>query len=189
VLQQACRQLRRWLDAGLQLPRLAVNLSPRQFELTVPPLVEQVRELLERYRLPRELLELEITESCILPVRGVSDQVRELADLGVLLALDDFGTGYSSLSALNRLPLHKLKIDRSFIQHLVGSESARTIVRTALAMGRGLGLEVLAEGLETPGQLEVLESLGCDAYQGYWFSPPLEVDAFTALISKTLGPG
>lgn len=189
VLQQACRQLRRWLDAGLQLPRLAVNLSPRQFELTVPPLVEQVRELLECYRLPRELLELEITESCILPVRGVSDQVRELADLGVLLALDDFGTGYSSLSALNRLPLHKLKIDRSFIQHLVGSESARTIVRTALAMGRGLGLEVLAEGLETPGQLEVLESLGCDAYQGYWFSPPLEVDAFTALISKTLGPG
>jgi EAL domain-containing protein (putative c-di-GMP-specific phosphodiesterase class I) len=105
------------------------------------------------------------------------------------MALDDFGTGYSSLSALNRLPLHKLKIDRSFIQHLVSSDSARTIVRTALAMGRGLGLEVLAEGLETLGQLEVLESLGCDAYQGYWFSPPLEVDAFTALMDKTLRSG
>lgn len=189
VLEQACGQLRRWLDTGLKPPRLAVNLSPRQFEATVPPLVEQVRGLLERYCLPRELLELEITEGCILPAHGVSAQVRELADLGVLMALDDFGTGYSSLSALNRLPLHKLKIDRSFIHHLVSSESARTIVRTALAMGRGLGLEVLAEGLETPGQLEVLESLGCDAYQGYWFSPPLEVDDFTALMDKTLRSG
>lgn len=185
VLQQACRQLRLWLDTDLQPPRLAVNLSPRQFEVTVPPLVEQVRVLLERYQLPRDLLELEITESCILPAQGVSAQVKALADLGVLLALDDFGTGYSSLSALNRLPLHKLKIDRSFIQHLVGSDSARTIVRTALAMGRGLGLEVLAEGLETSGQLEVLQSLGCDAYQGYWFSPPLEVDAFTALMASS----
>jgi EAL domain-containing protein (putative c-di-GMP-specific phosphodiesterase class I) len=182
VLDEACRQLRCWLDAGLEPPRLAVNLSPRQFELTVPPLVDQVTALLERYRLPPGLLELEITETCILPVAGVTAQVQDLAALGVWLALDDFGTGYSSLSVLNRLPLHKLKIDRSFIQHLESSDSARTIARTALAMGRGLGLETLAEGLETQGQLAVLEALGCDAYQGRWFSDPLEAEAFEALL-------
>ena len=182
VLEEACRQLRAWLDAGLQIPRLAVNLSPRQFELTLPPLVDQVTALLARHRLPAGLLELEITETCILPAAGVTAQVQDLAALGVRLALDDFGTGYSSLSVLNRPPLHKLKIDRSFIQHLETSDSARTIVRTALAMGRGLGLETLAEGLETAGQLAVLEALGCDAYQGYWFSRPLEVEAFEALL-------
>lgn len=182
VLEEACRQLRAWLDAGLQIPRLAVNLSPRQFELTLPPLVDQVTALLARHRLPAGVLELEITETCILPVAGVTAQVQDLAALGVRLSLDDFGTGYSSLSMLNRLPLHKLKIDRSFIQHLETSDSARTIVRTALAMGRGLGLETLAEGVETAGQLAVLEALGCDAYQGYWFSRPLEVEAFEALL-------
>lgn len=182
VLEEACRQLRAWLDAGLQVPRLAVNLSPRQFEFTLPPLVDQVIALLKRYRLPAGVLELEITETCILPVAGVTAAVQDLAALGVRLALDDFGTGYSSLSVLNRLPLHKLKIDRSFIQHLETSDSARTIVRTALAMGRGLGLETLAEGLETAGQLAVLEALGCDAYQGFWFSHPLEVEAFAALL-------
>ena len=85
---------------------------------------------------------------------------------------------------LNRLSIHRIKIDRSFIEHLETRESARTIVRTALAMGRGLGLETLAEGVETAGQLEVLELLGCDVYQGYWFSRPLELEAFTALLPR-----
>ena len=182
VLEEACRQLRVWLDAGLRPPRLAVNLSPRQFELTLPPLVDQVATLLERHGLEPAQLELEITESCILPVAGVITQVQQLAAMGLQLALDDFGTGYSSLAVLNRLEIHKLKIDRSFIELLESSESARTIVRTALAMGRGLGLETLAEGVETAGQLEILESLGCDAYQGYLFSRPLEAEAFAALL-------
>ena len=184
VLEQACRQLRRWLDAGLRPPRLAVNLSPRQFELTVPSLLEQVADLLERYSLPADLLELEITESCILPMAGVIGQVQQLGAMGVQVALDDFGTGYSSLAVLHRLTIHKLKIDRSFVEQLERSDSARTIVRTALAMGRGLGLETLAEGVETAGQLEVLEALGCDTYQGYWFSRPLELEVFTALLPR-----
>ena len=184
VLEQACRQLRAWLDAGLRPPRLAVNLSARQFELTVPPLPDQVSALLARYALPPEQLELEITESCIVPMAGVTAQVQQLAELGVQVALDDFGTGYSSLAVLNRLAIQKLKIDRSFIEHLETSESARTLVRTALAMGRGLGLETLAEGVETAAQLEVLEALGCDAYQGYWFSRPLEAEAFAALLPQ-----
>ena len=184
VLEEACRQLRSWLDAGLRPPRLAVNLSARQFELTVPSLPEQVSALLARYALPPEQLELEITESCIVPMAGVTVQVQELAELGVQVALDDFGTGYSSLAVLNRLAIQKLKIDRSFIEHLETSEPARTLVRTALAMGRGLGLETLAEGVETAAQLEVLEALGCDAYQGYWFSRPLEAEAFAALLLR-----
>lgn len=184
VLEEACRQLRAWLDAGLRPPRLAVNLSARQFELTVPPLPDQVSALLARYALPPEQLELEITESCIVPMAGVTAQVQQLAELGVQVALDDFGTGYSSLAVLNRLAIQKLKIDRSFIEHLETSDSARTLVRTALAMGRGLGLETLAEGVETAAQLEVLEALGCDAYQGYWFSRPLEAGAFAALLPQ-----
>ncbi|MFM2079982.1 MAG: hypothetical protein RLZZ589_747 [Cyanobacteriota bacterium] len=184
VLEEACRQLRAWLDAGLRPPRLAVNLSARQFELTVPPLPDQVSALLARYALAPQQLELEITESCVVPMAGVTAQVQQLAALGVQVALDDFGTGYSSLAVLNRLAIHKLKIDRSFIEHLETSESARTIVRTALAMGRGLGLETLAEGVETAAQLEVLEALGCDAYQGYWFSRPLEAGAFAALLPR-----
>ncbi|MFM7651741.1 MAG: EAL domain-containing protein [Vulcanococcus sp.] len=184
VLEEACRQLRAWLDAGLRPPRLAVNLSARQFELTVPPLPDQVSALLSRYALPPEQLELEITESCIVPMAGVTAQLQQLAELGVQVALDDFGTGYSSLAVLNRLAIQKLKIDRSFIEHLETSESARTLVRTALAMGRGLGLETLAEGVETAAQLEVLEALGCDAYQGYLFSRPLEAEAFAALLPR-----
>ena len=184
VLEQACRQLRIWLDQGLRPPRLAVNLSPRQFELTVPPLQDQVREALQRHCLPAALLELEITESCVLPTAGASDEVRQLAAMGLQLALDDFGTGYSSLTVLHRLAIHKLKIDRSFIRDLETSEASRTIVRTALAMGRGLGLQTLAEGVETAGQLAVLEQLGCDLYQGYWFHRPLSAEAFAALLPR-----
>jgi EAL domain-containing protein (putative c-di-GMP-specific phosphodiesterase class I) len=182
ALEQACRQLRAWLDAGLRPPRLAVNLSPRQFELTVPTLVEQVQTLLARHRLPADLLELEITESCILPASTAIAQMQELAASGVHLALDDFGTGFSCLSTLHRLAINKLKIDRSFVEDLPNSASARTLVRTALAMGRGLELLTLAEGVETAEQLELLRQMGCDAYQGFWFSRPLEAEAFAALL-------
>jgi diguanylate cyclase (GGDEF)-like protein/PAS domain S-box-containing protein len=182
VLEQAFAQLRDWLDQGLNPPRLAVNISARQFETSSPSLAELVGLLLERHQLPPALLELEITESCILPAAGARSQMQALSALGVHLSLDDFGTGFSSLQVLNRLALNKLKIDRSFVAGLETSEASRTIVRTALAMGRGLGLSTLAEGVETLGQLQLLEQLGCDAYQGYLFSRPLEVEAFTALL-------
>lgn len=182
VLEQALVQQRRWLDQGLNPPRLAVNISPRQFEGSSPSLAELVPLLLERLRLPPELLELEITETCILPAAGARPQMQALAAFGVHLSLDDFGTGFSSLQLLHRLALNKLKIDRSFVAGLETNEASRTIVSTALAMGRGLGLITLAEGVETEGQLQWLEQLGCDAYQGYLFSRPLEVEAFTALL-------
>ena len=184
ALAQTCRQLRLWLDAGLLPPRLAVNLSPRQFELTSPSLVDQVQGLLADYCLPAELLELEITESCLLPASTALAQMQELAAIGVQLTLDDFGTGFSSLSTLHRLAIHKLKIDRSFVEDLPQSASACTLVRTALAMGRGLELLTLAEGVETAEQFAVLQQMGCDAYQGFWFSPPLEAEAFAAMLPQ-----
>lgn len=184
VLEQACAQLRDWIDQGLTPPRLAVNLSPRQFELTLPSLLDQVATLLSRYQLSPSQLELEITETCIMPKFGAVSQVQQLAAKGLTLALDDFGTGYSSLSTLYRLSLHKLKIDRAFVKELEVSFDARTIVRTALSMGRGLGLETLAEGVETAGQLEVLELLGCDTYQGFLFHRPMEAEAFADLLRQ-----
>lgn len=184
VLDAACDQQRRWLDAGLAPPPVAVNVSPRQF--TDPPqaMSELVAELLARYRLPAGMLELEITETCILPISGIGPELDRLAGLGVNLAIDDFGTGYSSLTSLHRLPLHKLKIDQSFVASLVSSEAARLIVRTAVAMGRGLGLTVLVEGVETDDQLALLETMDCDGYQGYRFDRPLEAQDFEARLRR-----
>ncbi|MEB3182827.1 MAG: EAL domain-containing protein, partial [Cyanobacteriota bacterium] len=139
------------------------------------------------YQLSPSQLELEITETCIMPKFGAVSQVQQLAAKGLTLALDDFGTGYSSLSTLYRLSLHKLKIDRAFVKELEVSFDARTIVRTALSMGRGLGLETLAEGVETVGQLEVLELLGCDTYQGFLFHRPMEAEAFADLLRQRRG--
>ena len=184
VLEQVCCDIRAWIDAGLNPPRVAVNLSARQFEATSPPLVQQVEDLLARYALQPGQLELEITESYIVPISGVMNQVKKLLSLGVQVALDDFGTGYSSLAVLNKLKINKVKIDRSFVRDLEASESSRTLVKAAIAMSAGLGLEVLAEGVETQGQLEVLESLGCDAYQGYLFSKPLEASAYRDLLGN-----
>lgn len=178
VLEAACSQQRLWLDAGLNPPPVAVNVSPRQFTPQNPGMVSMVGECLVHHALTPALLELEITESCILPISGIGPDLERLVSLGLTLAIDDFGTGFSSLSSLHRLPLHKLKIDQSFVAGLEHSEAAHLIVRTAAAMGRGLGMRVVVEGVETEGQFRILEAMGCDAYQGYLFSRPLEVEAF-----------
>ncbi|MEB3331906.1 MAG: EAL domain-containing protein [Synechococcaceae cyanobacterium] len=182
VLDQACLQQRRWLEQGLQPPPLAVNVSPAQFPSQSPGMDAIVAEALQRHRLPAELLELEITESSILPIASVGEQLEKLEALGVTLAIDDFGTGFSSLESLHRLPIHKLKIDQTFVANLEHSASARLIVQTALTMGRGLGLRTLVEGVETERQVALLASVGCQAYQGYYFARPMDQDAFTALL-------
>jgi diguanylate cyclase (GGDEF)-like protein len=182
VLEQACAQQRRWQLAGLNPPPVAVNVSPRQLLAAARPMSELVAAALERHALAPKLLELEITESGILPITGVSAEIERLASLGVTLAIDDFGTGYSSLESLHRLPINKLKIDQNFTANLTTSASARAIVRTALTMARELGLQTLVEGVETADQAALLAGLGCDGYQGYYFSRPLEVEAFTALL-------
>ncbi len=178
VLYKACRQMKEWHDAGLNHLTLAVNLSPLQFRQK--DLVPMVAEILEITGLPAGSLELEITESSLMNnVDEVIATLHKLVDLGVRLAVDDFGTGYSSLAYLKHFPLHKLKVDQSFVRDLEKDQHSEGIVRTIIALAASLRLEVLAEGVETQNQSQLLEQLGCQYMQGYLFSRPLpatEVD-------------
>ncbi|MFP4062074.1 MAG: EAL domain-containing protein [Halochromatium sp.] len=178
VLRQAARQLAAWDRAGGQrLPRVAVNLSILQLE--DPDLVPMIEELLRHHRLAPGRLELELTESLLMQQAGQSSsRLDALRALGVRLAIDDFGTGYSSLAYLHRLPMHQLKIDRSFIDPLPGDPHSQTIANAIVALGTSLGTEVLAEGVETAEQAAWLLEAGCTLAQGYHYSRPLAPEVF-----------
>ena len=175
VLRTACAQLKAWDDQGVHVPRVAVNLSPRQFLRGA--LTATVVEVLEQTSLAPERLELEVTEGMLMqnPAESV-DILRELKTLGVQIAIDDFGTGYSSLSYLKRFPLDSLKIDRSFVIGVPDDNDSAAIAETVVAMGRKLGLNVVAEGVETSDQCRFLRSCGCKLLQGYFFAKPLTAD-------------
>jgi EAL domain-containing protein (putative c-di-GMP-specific phosphodiesterase class I) len=184
VLETACRQARRWLD---ELPErrlvMSVNLSARQFAHS--SIVDDVRETLAASRLPADRLELEITESVLLDESEDSaTALRALRELGVGLVLDDFGTGYSSLSYLRRLPLDTIKIDRSFVDGIDDDNSNLPIVQAVIALAHGLGIEVVAEGIETAGQLERLRELVCDRGQGYFYARPQPPEALGELLAR-----
>lgn len=183
VLEQVCAQQSRWLRAGIRLRPMAVNVSPLQL-LVRPALSELVAEALHRHDLPARWLELEITESSMLPITAVVDQLEALAALGISLALDDFGTGFSSLESLHRLPLHRVKIDKSFVLPLETSASARVIVRTAVAMARGLGLGCVVEGVETAAQLERLRRMHCHIFQGFLLARPMPLEDYEAVLRR-----
>ncbi len=186
VMNDAAAQLARWRNQGLVPPTLAVNLSPLQLQEGITALSRWLQSILQTYQLQPGDLELEITESCLLPQdgRNLGTDLEQLRTLGISLAIDDFGTGYSSLQVLHRLPIQKLKIDRSFVDNLDRDPSLKTIVRTILLLARGLGLSTLAEGVETAAQAEMLTELGCAAFQGYYFSRPLDVAATTRLLQE-----
>ena len=174
VLEEACRQLRRWRERfpGRRVT-VGVNLSPRQFSR--PELVDRVREILAEAEVEPSALRLEITESLLIEHAGpTAAMLARLRDAGVGLCMDDFGTGYSSLSYLHRFPLDTLKIDRSFVMRVGNGGDAEPIVRTIAALAHNLGLKVVAEGVETAAQLEELRALRCEYAQGYLFSPPLD---------------
>ena len=174
VLHTACAAAARW-PAGLTV---AVNLSPAQFGAAgVPPLDEQVREVLAETGLPAPRLEVEITESLLLThTEDVTATLRALDALGVKIAMDDFGTGYSSLSYLWRFPFHKVKIDRAFTLHLVEDPKVQLIVHSIVSLARSLGLRVNAEGVETDEQLKMLQELGCDELQGFLLGRPAPLE-------------
>ncbi|WP_342132052.1 putative bifunctional diguanylate cyclase/phosphodiesterase [Hydrogenophaga sp. OTU3427] len=176
VLREACRQLADWDLAGFVLPRLAVNVSAKQVERG--DLVLRVAEVLQTHGLAAGRLELEITESVIMEVDNAMDVLERLRQTGVRLSVDDFGTGYSSLSYLKRLPLHKLKIDRSFVVGIGQTPGDEAIIRTVVALAHSLQLDLIAEGVETPQQASFLASVGCPGVQGFLYGHPVDAADF-----------
>ena len=184
VLNAACRTLRHWIDAGLAPLRMAVNVSPRQ--LRSRDFCHIVKQALAGAALPAELLELEITESSVMHDTAEAVTIlQQLGAMGVTLAIDDFGTGYSSLAHLKLLPIDHLKIDRSFVADIVDDPDDRAIALGTIALAHSLGLSVIAEGVETTGQLELLRTNGCDEVQGYLLARPMVgAAAFTFLHAR-----
>ncbi len=177
VLREACRQQKIWLDAGLQVGKMAVNLSPRQFRQKNFP--GKVEAILRELDLPAEYLELEITESCAMEHAGETiNQLNQLNNMGLFLAIDDFGTGYSSLAYLQRFPIQKLKIDSSFILDIQDDLNDAAIAKTIIGLAHGMQLKVVAEGVEKECQAEWLRQQGCDQAQGYLYAKPLTVKQF-----------
>lgn len=177
VLEEACRQARAWLDQGLAIGVIAVNVAGLQIQRG--DLAETVAAVLARTGLPAERLELEISESYIM--RHAERDLRQLArlrELGVALAIDDFGTGQTSLSHLWHLPLSKLKVDRAFIKDLERDAAGATVTRAVIGLGHGLGFVVQAEGVETEGQAAFLKAHGCDLVQGFGFARPMPAADF-----------
>ena len=184
VLQEACTQMRRLQIAYPRLPALtlSVNVSGRQ--VLQPDLVEQIDDTLRATGLDARSLRLEITESVLVENAAAATRcLMRLRQLGLQLCIDDFGTGYSSLSYLHRLPIDLLKIDSSFVRTMGSDEKNRRIVETILLLGRNLGVEVVAEGVETSAQATALHRLGCGLVQGYLFSYPVDIDDAAALVS------
>jgi len=183
VMREACSQVCGWMAEGLPPLRVAVNLSAQ--EISTTPLTERIATTLAETGLDAGLLEIEITEGSVMAnLEAAVDALRAVKALGVTIALDDFGTGYSSLNYLRRFPIDRLKLDGSFIRQIAHDETDQAIARAAIVLGHGLRLGVVAEGVETPAQLEVLRTNGCDAYQGHLFAGALPPAEFADLLRE-----
>ncbi len=186
VINAACRQAKLWRDSGMPAVTMAVNLSARQIEH--PQFVDKFLQCLHKHMPDGQGIEIEITETTLMrDMDGAISKLRKLADMGVEISIDDFGTGYSSLSYLKKLPINTIKIDRSFIHDLTGHmNNGSTIVAGIAAMAKGLNLKVVAEGVETQEQLDYLQTLGCDTYQGFFYSRPVNAGAATEILTRHL---
>ncbi len=184
VIDAALAQVQKWHASGFTELRLAVNLAAGQFSAT--NLAERVRDSLQREGCPPHAVEVEITETSMLrDPQGVGETLAELRDMGLRVAIDDFGTGYSSLSHLKRFPIDTLKIDKTFVADILTDKDDTAIVSAVIAMARALDIEVVAEGVETEAQRDLLARMGCDSYQGYLFSRPLPAGDFEALLLRS----
>jgi diguanylate cyclase (GGDEF)-like protein len=185
VLRTACFQHQRWCADGLPPIRVAVNLSARQFQQQ--NLVQTIVDTLAETGMEPSYLELEITESTAMQDIDLTITIlKQLRQMGIYITMDDFGTGYSSLSAIKHFPLHTLKIDQSFVRDLLSDRSDVAIAKAVIALGKGLGLDILAEGVETAEQLSFLRSIDCDTAQGYFFSKPLPATQMSQLLTEHL---
>jgi len=185
VLGEACRQARSWIDAGLAPTPVSVNISALEFR--DKDFLDNVVEVLEQNRLDPHFLELELTESVLMQhATSTAAMLKSLKEIGVQIAIDDFGTGYSSLSYLSRFPIDVLKIDRSFVHEITAHPDRTPIVSAVISMGKGLKHRVIAEGVETRGQLTFLQASGCGEGQGHYFSQPVAADQFTNILRTGL---
>ncbi|MBE9179570.1 EAL domain-containing protein [Oculatella sp. LEGE 06141] len=185
VLRAACQQQRLWRLAGLPPIRVAINLSARQFQQ--PNLINSMMQTIEQTKADPNYLEVEVTESVAMQDVPFSISVlKQLRQIGLQITMDDFGTGYSSLNSIKHFPLQTLKIDQSFVRDLVHSSSDAAIAKAVVALGKGLQLKVLAEGVETKEQLDFLQTIECDSAQGFFFSQPLPASKLTHLLSSCL---
>ncbi|WP_052465140.1 sensor domain-containing protein [Geoalkalibacter subterraneus] len=172
ILQTVCLQIKQWQQDGYEKMKVAVNVSSNQFKH--PDFINVIRRVLVSSKIDPAGLELEITESTLMNIRGdITEILNQIRDLGVSLSIDDFGTGYSSLSYLKHFPIGKIKIDRSFVRDIPQDTNDSAIVETIIAMGHALGIKTIAEGVETLEQLEFLCARKCDEIQGYYFKPPM----------------
>ena len=190
VLNAGCMRLREWHDLGYSRLRIAVNVSPRQFQQ--PDFVADVIRAIGESGILPSCLDIEITESSAMQdLEGTVEKLRELQRLGVRISLDDFGTGFASLNHLRRFPLNRIKLDQSFVQELPGNPDHCALARAVITMAHTLRLRIVGEGVETAEQLAFLRDEGCDEVQGYFVSKPLEAPEFRALLergSSTLPP-
>ncbi|MDH5653918.1 MAG: EAL domain-containing protein [Gammaproteobacteria bacterium] len=178
VLYTACHQVSKWIATGMQIPKLAVNITPRQ--LANQNFVNVVQQALKDTGLDARRLELEITESSLMEEEHTNiNALHDLHSLGVSIAMDDFGTGYSSLSYLRQFPIGTLKIDRSFVRQVPHNYDDCVLARTIISMGQNLNLKIIAEGVENSSQLDFLKQLGCNGAQGYLYSPAIPAELFT----------
>lgn len=183
VLREACRQVTAWQQLGIDIETLAVNVSPRQFHQ--PDFVAQVQAIIRESGINPHCLELELTEGVLVEnIFDVTQKMEQLRQMGLRFAIDDFGTGYSSLRYLKQLPLDRLKIDQSFVRDIHQSEANALLVETIISMAHHLGLELIAEGVETLEELKFLELRGCHKFQGYYFSRPLPAPQLTAKLQS-----
>lgn len=186
VLRKVCEDIKEWQTDGSAPMRVAVNVSPVQ--LRRPGFVKSVTRILEQARISGECLGMEITENVLLDKSTATiEMLNELKELGIHIILDDFGTGYSSLSYLQNLPIDILKIDRSFVAKLTRDDEQAKIIETIILLGKNLGIDVVAEGIETDEQLERLKSINCNQGQGFLFSKPVEGESVRALVSSRHG--
>jgi predicted signal transduction protein with EAL and GGDEF domain/DNA-binding response OmpR family regulator len=187
AIYEACRQIAEWREAGQPVFPIAVNISANAFQ--TPKFVQKVEDCARSFGVEPELLELEITETLLMQdLKQALPALELLSELGVRLSVDDFGTGYSSLSYLRKLPIDTLKIDRSFVRELYEGSDDEAIVSAIAALARALNLRVIAEGVETAAQANLLKVHGCFLMQGYWFSRPLEINAFNKFVAADTVP-
>jgi len=185
VMRMACAQSKTWSKAGLKPPRLAINISCYSFRR--PDLIDVIKNLLAETELSPDCLELELTESVLMQkTKETIEALSKFKEMGLYLSIDDFGTGYSSMSYLKHIPIYKLKIDRSFIKNISVAVDDVAIVTAIITMAHSLNLKVIAEGVETKEQLQLVRSLHCDEIQGFLFSRPLPADRFEQLLSKNM---